>query len=156
MMSCALACDPACCPPCTISYLVVATCRLSLRLRLLAHFWCPLHLCLLRNSSLPVPPVGRPRLWQHPHHPSPIPPRPPLEFLLHPELVHHHRPLTTPRRRCNDKHINHQVHLTTYVKIFDNILVAKSKKKILFVTNLCNNENKIDVLCSDWIDTFKD
>jgi hypothetical protein len=47
--------------------------------------------------------------------------------------------------RENDEPINYQVHSTTYVEDFDNILVAKSKKKILHGANLCNNENKIDV-----------
>jgi hypothetical protein len=47
--------------------------------------------------------------------------------------------------RENDEPINHQVHSTTYVEDFDNISVAKSKKKILLGANLCNNENKIDV-----------
>jgi hypothetical protein len=32
-----------------------------------------------------------------------------------------------------------------YVEDFDNISVAKSKKKILLGANLCNNENKIDL-----------
>jgi hypothetical protein len=47
--------------------------------------------------------------------------------------------------RENDEPINHQVHSTTYVEDFDNISVAKSKKKILLGANMCNNENKIDV-----------
>jgi hypothetical protein len=33
-----------------------------------------------------------------------------------------------------------------YVEDFDNISVAKSKKKILLGANLCNNETKIDVM----------
>jgi hypothetical protein len=45
-----------------------------------------------------------------------------------------------------DDPINHQVHSTTYVEDFDNILIAKSKKKILIRDNLCNNENKVDVM----------
>jgi hypothetical protein len=45
----------------------------------------------------------------------------------------------------SDEPINHQVHSTTYFEDFDNILVAKSNKKILLGANLCNNENKIDV-----------
>jgi hypothetical protein len=48
--------------------------------------------------------------------------------------------------RENDEPINHQVHSTTYVEDFDNISVAKSKRKILLGANLCNNENKIDVM----------
>jgi hypothetical protein len=48
--------------------------------------------------------------------------------------------------RENDEPINHQVHSTTYVEDFDNIPRAKSKKKILLGANLCNNENKIDVM----------
>jgi hypothetical protein len=47
--------------------------------------------------------------------------------------------------RENDEVINHQVHSTTYVEDFDNISIAKSKKKILLGANLCNNENQIDV-----------
>jgi hypothetical protein len=47
--------------------------------------------------------------------------------------------------RENDEPINHQVHSTMYVEDFDNISVAKSKKKILLGANLCNNENKIDI-----------
>jgi hypothetical protein len=46
----------------------------------------------------------------------------------------------------NDKPINHQVHSTAYVEDSDNISVAKSKKKIFVAANLCNNENKIDVM----------
>jgi hypothetical protein len=45
--------------------------------------------------------------------------------------------------RENDEPINHQVHSTTYVEDFDNISVAKSKKKILLGAYLCSNENKI-------------
>jgi hypothetical protein len=48
--------------------------------------------------------------------------------------------------RGNYEPINHQVYSTTYVKDFDNISVAKSKKKILVGANMCNNENKIDVM----------
>jgi hypothetical protein len=48
--------------------------------------------------------------------------------------------------RENDEPINHQVHSTTYIEDFDNISVAKAKKKILLGANLCNNENKIDVM----------
>jgi hypothetical protein len=48
--------------------------------------------------------------------------------------------------RENDEPINHQVHSTTYVEDFDNISLAKSKKKILHGANLCNNKNKIDVM----------
>jgi predicted metal-dependent hydrolase len=44
--------------------------------------------------------------------------------------------------RENDEPIN-QVHSTTYVEDFDNISVAKSKKKILLGAYLCSNENKI-------------
>jgi hypothetical protein len=47
--------------------------------------------------------------------------------------------------RENDEPTNHQVHSTMYVEDFDNISVAKSKKKILLRANLCNNENNIDV-----------
>jgi hypothetical protein len=59
------------------------------------------------------------------------------------------------RERENDEPINHQVHSTTYVEDYGNILVAKSKKKIFVRANLYNNENKIED-CSDWIDTFED
>jgi hypothetical protein len=45
-----------------------------------------------------------------------------------------------------DEPTNHQVHSTTYVEDSDKILVAKSKKKIFVGTNLCNNENKTDIL----------
>jgi hypothetical protein len=48
--------------------------------------------------------------------------------------------------RENDEPINHQVHSTTYVEDSDNISVAKSKKKIFVGANLCNIENKIDVM----------
>jgi hypothetical protein len=48
--------------------------------------------------------------------------------------------------RENDEPINHQVHSTTYVEDSDSISVAKSKKKIFLGANLCNNENKIDVM----------
>jgi hypothetical protein len=48
--------------------------------------------------------------------------------------------------RQNDEPINHQVHSTTYVEVCENISVAKSKKKIFVGANLCNNENKIDVM----------
>jgi hypothetical protein len=47
--------------------------------------------------------------------------------------------------RENNEPINHQFHSTTYVEDFDNISVAKSKKKILLGANLSKNENKIDV-----------
>jgi hypothetical protein len=47
--------------------------------------------------------------------------------------------------RENDEPINHQVHSTTYVEDFDNISVAKSKKKVLLGANLCNIESKIHV-----------
>jgi hypothetical protein len=47
--------------------------------------------------------------------------------------------------RENDEPINLQVHSTTYVEDSDNILVVKSKKKIVLRANMCNNENKIDV-----------
>jgi hypothetical protein len=47
-------------------------------------------------------------------------------------------------RRENDEPINHQVHSTTYVEDSNNILVAKSNKKIFVGANLCNNEYKID------------
>jgi hypothetical protein len=46
----------------------------------------------------------------------------------------------------NDKPINHQIHSTAYVEDSDNISVAKSKKKIFVGANLCNNENKMDVM----------
>jgi hypothetical protein len=46
--------------------------------------------------------------------------------------------------RENDEPINHQVHLTTYVKDYDNISVAMSKKKIFVGANMGNNEKKID------------
>jgi hypothetical protein len=45
----------------------------------------------------------------------------------------------------DDEPTNHQVHSTTYVENSDNILVAKSKKKIFVGANLCNDENKMDV-----------
>jgi hypothetical protein len=48
--------------------------------------------------------------------------------------------------RENDEPINHQVYTTTYVEVFYNISVAKSKKKILLGANPCNNESKIDVM----------
>jgi hypothetical protein len=48
--------------------------------------------------------------------------------------------------RENDEPINLQVHSTMYVKDFDNISVAKSKKKIFVGANLCNKENMIDVM----------
>jgi hypothetical protein len=48
--------------------------------------------------------------------------------------------------RHNDKPINHQVHSTTYVEVSENISVARSNKKIFVGANLCNNENKIDVM----------
>jgi hypothetical protein len=44
----------------------------------------------------------------------------------------------------SDEPRNHQVHSTTYVEDFDNISVAKSRKKIFVRANLCNHENKID------------
>jgi hypothetical protein len=46
--------------------------------------------------------------------------------------------------RENDEPINHQVHSAMHVEDYDNISVAKSKKKIFVGANLCNNENKID------------
>jgi hypothetical protein len=48
--------------------------------------------------------------------------------------------------RENAEPINDQVHSITYVENSDNILVAKSKKKIFVGANLCNNENKMDVM----------
>jgi hypothetical protein len=48
--------------------------------------------------------------------------------------------------RENDEPINHQAHSTRYVEDSDNISVAKSKKKIFIGANLCNNENKMDVM----------
>jgi hypothetical protein len=50
------------------------------------------------------------------------------------------------QRRENDGLTNHQVHSTTYVEDSYMISVAKSKKKIFVGTNLCNNENKTDVI----------
>jgi hypothetical protein len=41
---------------------------------------------------------------------------------------------------------NHQLYSTTYVEDSDMISVAKSKKKIFVGTNLCNNENRTDVI----------
>jgi hypothetical protein len=41
---------------------------------------------------------------------------------------------------------SNKVHSTMYVEDSDNILVAKSKKKIFVGANLCNNENKIDYM----------
>jgi hypothetical protein len=51
---------------------------------------------------------------------------------------------TSIHGRENDEPTNHQVHSTVYVEDFDNISVAKSKKKIFVGVNLCCNENKID------------
>jgi hypothetical protein len=45
-----------------------------------------------------------------------------------------------------DVPMNHQVYSTTYVEDFDNISVAKSKKKILLGDNMGNNQIKIDVM----------
>jgi hypothetical protein len=45
-----------------------------------------------------------------------------------------------------DEPSNHQVHSTMYVEDSDKISVAKSKKKIFVGTNLCNNENKTNVM----------
>jgi hypothetical protein len=61
------------------------------------------------------------------------------------------------QRSENDEAINHQVHWTTHVEDYDNISVAKSKKKIFVGANMCNNENNMNVMsCSNGIDTFKD
>jgi hypothetical protein len=49
-------------------------------------------------------------------------------------------------RGLSDEPVNHQVHSTTYVEDSNNISVVKSKKKIFIGANLCNNENKIDVI----------
>jgi hypothetical protein len=51
---------------------------------------------------------------------------------------------TLMKGRENDEPINHQVHLTMYVKDYDNISVAMSKKKIFVGANMGNNEKKID------------
>jgi hypothetical protein len=48
--------------------------------------------------------------------------------------------------RENDEPTNHQLHSTTYIEDSDKISVVKSKKKIFVGTNLCNNENKTDVM----------
>jgi hypothetical protein len=48
--------------------------------------------------------------------------------------------------RENDEPINHQVHSTMYVEDSDNISVAKSKKKIFVGADICNMENKINVM----------
>jgi hypothetical protein len=48
--------------------------------------------------------------------------------------------------RENNEPTDHQVHSTMYVEDSNKILVAKSKKKISAGTNLCNNENKTDVM----------
>jgi hypothetical protein len=48
--------------------------------------------------------------------------------------------------RENDEPTNHQVHSTMYVEDSDQISAAKSKKKIFVGTNLCNNENRTDIM----------
>jgi hypothetical protein len=56
--------------------------------------------------------------------------------------------------RENAAPINHQVHSITYVENSDNILVAKSKKKIFVGANLCNNENKMDIMSGVLIESI--